>query len=207
MTTIGPDRIDRVPVRRRRMERGERQEAILVAAMDVFAALDPATVNVDLVAAEAGVSRALVYEYFGDRANLVNEVRRRFVREFVAGLDAALGSASSARELLVSFVRAHLEFARRGVGAYRFATEDSSRGVAWLSAYFGGTPEAVLVATTAEHGLRAFVTRWAADPRPDLDGAAELIVAFLNGGLLAVRPLGIKAPKSAGAELDGEPCV
>ncbi len=152
MTTVDPDLVEHRPVRRRRMERGERQEAILAAAMRVFALADASSVNVDLVAAEAGVSRALVYEYFGDRSNLVSEVRRRFVREFVAGLEAAVASASAAHDLLVAFVRAHLGFATRGVGAYRLATEDPSAGVAWLGAYFGGTPEALLIATAGRAG-------------------------------------------------------
>lgn len=197
-------RTDGVRPARRRMERGERQEAILDAAARVFAAADAATVNVDLVAVEAGVSRALVYEYFGDRANLVNEVRRRFVREFAELLEAVAATSAPA-DLLRGLVDAHLRFAERGLGAYRFASEDAEPGIAWLARYFGGTPEAVLVATAADNALRSYVTRWAQRGDVDHDRAAALIVAFLDAGLRAVRPLGATSPPVARAVVLDQP--
>ena len=44
------------------------------AAAEVFRQHDPATVRFDEVAQAAGVSRSLVYAYFGDRGELIAAV-------------------------------------------------------------------------------------------------------------------------------------
>jgi len=184
------------PARRRRLERSERREEILNAAKTLFAGSSAASVGIDQVAEAAGVSRALVYEYFGDRSKLLEEVRKEFVREFQALLDDAATTTQTARELLLQFVAAHLRFASRGEGAYRLATQDSARGIRWLSNYFGGSAEAHVIAAAAAESLRAFATEWASRGDLSIDRAAELAFTFVNGGLLAVRALGVKAPSS-----------
>lgn len=183
------------PARRRRMGRAERREQLLDAATEAFAGGDTDSVNIDQVADRAGVSRALVYEYFGDRANLVAEVQRRYRRGLQAMLDEAFAeSGAAADELLVAFVSAHLRFAARGAGAYRLATERNDRQIAWLAEYFGGTPEAWVISAAAAQGLRAFALTWAERDAVSVERASELIVGFLSGGLSAIRPLGVRAP-------------
>lgn len=163
--------------------------------MEVFSVREASTVTVDEIAEHAGVSRALVYEYFGDRSKLVEEVRQRFVRQFTHLLNQSVDHAgTSARQLLLEFVGAHLEFASAGPEAYRLALEDPSGGVDWLGTYFGGTVEARMAAAAAAESLRAYVERWAGQDQVSRERAADLIVAFLSAGLIAVRPLGVKAP-------------
>ena len=112
--------------RRRRLGRQEREAEILGAAMQVFSVREASTVTVDEIAEHAGVSRALVYEYFGDRSKLLHEVTRRFARRFSERLNASVDEADgSARQLLISFVGAHLGFAADGPEAYRLALQQN----------------------------------------------------------------------------------
>ena len=55
---------------RTRLTRATRREQIIDAAVDVFKGRDPNDVTFEEVADAAGVSRALVYNYFGDRRGL-----------------------------------------------------------------------------------------------------------------------------------------
>src|SRR5215470_15509912 len=52
---------------RTRLAREERREQIVDAAAEVFQGRNPADVTFEEIADAAGVSRALVYNYFGDR--------------------------------------------------------------------------------------------------------------------------------------------
>lgn len=178
------------------MDRAERREHLLDAAMEVYAEGDAGGINIDQVADRAGVSRALVYEYFGDKARLVDEVGRRCRHELQTLLDeAAASSDGSADDLLVAFVAAHLRFAARGAGAYRLATSDQEQNISWVANYFGGSPDAWVVSAAAAEALRAFAVTWAERDGVSVERASELIVAFLSGGLRAIRPLGLRAPR------------
>jgi len=52
---------------RTRLARDERREQLVDAAAAVLQGRDPAEVTFEEIADAAGVSRALVYNYFGDR--------------------------------------------------------------------------------------------------------------------------------------------
>src|ERR687891_398237 len=59
---------------RRRLEPGRRRAEIVQAASALYRGRDPATVRFEEVADAAGVSRSLVYAYFGDRGGLLAAV-------------------------------------------------------------------------------------------------------------------------------------
>ena len=58
------------PRSRTRLDPAVRRRQIAEAAARVFAEHDPSEVSFELIADEAGVSRSLVYSYFGDRGSL-----------------------------------------------------------------------------------------------------------------------------------------
>src|SRR5947207_6769910 len=65
---------------RTRLGREARREQIVDAAAAVFQRRDPAEVTFEEIADAAGVSRALVYNYFGDRNGVLEAVYRRNLR-------------------------------------------------------------------------------------------------------------------------------
>ncbi len=114
--------VTRVAVRgrkgRQRLAPAQRREEILAAAYQVFVAHDPATVTFEEIAAEAGVSRALVYNYFGDKASLLAAV----YQHAVADLDSAVLVALRADQPVILRLRAmvlhHVAFAQTNPGAW-----------------------------------------------------------------------------------------
>ena len=74
-------------LRRARLDPAERRAQIVMAAADVFRGRDPARVRFEEVARAAGVSRSLVYAYFGDRNGLAAEAYVRVLER----LDRELG--------------------------------------------------------------------------------------------------------------------
>jgi AcrR family transcriptional regulator len=59
------------PAPGRRLRRAERREQILAAATEAFAAAGFAATSLDDVAAQAGVSRAILYRHFDSKNGLV----------------------------------------------------------------------------------------------------------------------------------------
>ena len=90
------------------------REAILGAAEDRFGALGFRKTTLDAVAAGAGVSRPLVYRYFGDKRGLFAAVVDRVLREWndVLAVEAARTTPGTAHTLRL-VLGACLDFARR----------------------------------------------------------------------------------------------
>ena len=70
-----------VPPRRLRMSPSERRRLILDATAQVVTTIGVSAVSMELIAREANVSKALVYAYFDNRANLLAQL---LLREFPA---------------------------------------------------------------------------------------------------------------------------
>jgi AcrR family transcriptional regulator len=69
---------------RRRLDRDERREEILDAALRLFADRDVEAVAMQEVAKESGASAALIYHYFGDKRGLASAALERAADELVA---------------------------------------------------------------------------------------------------------------------------
>lgn len=103
---------------RKRLSPEQRREEILFAAHQVFVACDPATVTFEEIAAQAGVSRALVYNYFGDKGTLLAEVYQHAVAELDEQLLADLRDAESMAVRLHRIVAHYLAFAEARAGIW-----------------------------------------------------------------------------------------
>lgn len=107
---------------RTRLDPEIRREQIVDAAERVFLARDPAEVTFEEIAEAAGVSRGLVYNYFGDKQGLVAAVYVRGMERLDARLAGAVeGIDDLGEERLRRLVRAYIVFAR-----------DSARGFSSL---------------------------------------------------------------------------
>lgn len=93
---------------RRRLDPETRRRQILGAATTVFALHDPSEVSIETVAEAAGVSRALVYTYFGDRHVLLAAVYRTVIDELDGAMADAIEGVDGDRDRLTLAVEAYL---------------------------------------------------------------------------------------------------
>jgi AcrR family transcriptional regulator len=182
---------------RRRFSREQRRELLVDAAASVFATRDPAGVTFEEIAEEAGVSRALVYNYFSDRNELLAAVFERDAAVLNQRVRAALGSVRGQREAIAAGVRVHLDFAEKDPIGYAYAMGElphhagssiEQQHVRKLAELFGSSSEAELASIGIVHAVRAMVERWISDDATDADRAHEVITAFIAGsvsGLIA----------------------
>ncbi|MCC6437426.1 MAG: TetR/AcrR family transcriptional regulator [Acidimicrobiales bacterium] len=103
---------------RKRLSPEQRREEILFAAHQVFVACDPATVTFEDIAAQAGVSRALVYNYFGDKGTLLAEVYQHAVAELDEQLLSDLAEAQPMALRLHHIVAHYVAFAEARAGIW-----------------------------------------------------------------------------------------
>lgn len=106
--------------RRRRLSPEERRSQLLDSALRVFLGRDPAEVTFEEVALDAGVSRALVYNYFGDKGGLLAELYERCVADLDEQSMVAMASDATPEERLRRIVEVRVEQAREDPQMVRF---------------------------------------------------------------------------------------
>src|SRR5919205_2807619 len=89
-------------------ERGDKRQAILRAAIDVFAARGFFNAQVADVARAAGVAAGTVYLYFRSKDDLLVSIFDRTMREWLAAGRAAVADFDDPRERLRRLARGHL---------------------------------------------------------------------------------------------------
>jgi AcrR family transcriptional regulator len=87
---------------------------------------DGPLVSMDRIAAECGVTKPIIYRYFGDREGLVKEVACRLVVEFGTEMHRAVGSVTSTQGHLRATMDAFLAVAERETNLYRFINHHTS---------------------------------------------------------------------------------
>jgi AcrR family transcriptional regulator len=188
-------------VRRTRLRREERAEQILDAAELMFDRRDPGLVTFDDVASEAGVSRALVYNYFADRDALIEAICNRHSQALVETVDSALagGDVITGRRRLEIIVRAHVDYAYDKPGAFRYLNGEVhsagiyrsvQRRVDELAAVLDGDTGRQAVAAGVMASISAMVAKACAE-EIERDRATEIVTTFLYGALLSVGEIGI----------------
>jgi len=156
---------------------GDKREAILRAAISVFARNGYFNSKVADIAREAGVADGTVYLYFKSKEEILHSIFDRSVDEAVADARKQLAALSDPREKLRQIARMHLE--RLGAdrdlavvfqvelrGSTKFMEEFSAAGFAEYLA---------LIRSTFEEGQRAGIFR------PDLN--AKVVAKILFGAL------------------------
>jgi len=188
---------------RLRLTRAERRAQIVAAAARVARGRDPATITYDEIAAEAGVSRALIYSYFADRQDILDAVHAPHLEALQRRVAAAMHHTDGHAAAVRGLVRAHLEYARRDPDGYRYgcglgpssivpAGRPGSSLEQPLLELLGGSEQA----EEAAHGLLALIATMAlrsaiTDASDDLDAATTLVAGLVWLGLQDSEQLGL----------------
>ena len=190
---------------RRRLTPDERRAEIVRAADQVFQGRDPSTVTFEEIAAAAGVSRALVYNYFGDKGGLLAAVYRQSLasldQELLAAMDADIPPHERIRQLVeryVSFARAHAGgwHALGVVAATQHPAVQRARGERFdrLAMSWGTTNEARVVVAGLMGLLEAVVLDWLDNPTMAPERLVTLAEELLWSGVERLVGEGVVAP-------------
>ncbi len=183
--------------RGRRLARTERRSLIVDAAVRVFERRGTIAVTFEEIADEAGISRALVYNYFADRSALLEAVCQRNAKVLDHDVAVALTTTPGRRDALAASMRAHLAMARRQPVAYRRrratrlgASRSRRAGDGRLPSGMAATrDDAHVAAAGLLHAIRSMVTL--SVDSPDEDHSVELITAFVAGALAGLERVGM----------------
>jgi AcrR family transcriptional regulator len=98
-----------------RLSRAARRNQLLDTAVEVVLDRGAATVTMEGIAAQAGVSKALPYTHFDNATDLLRALRDRELDHMRERIDAATGSASGYEERIAAAVHAYFDvLAERG---------------------------------------------------------------------------------------------
>lgn len=78
------------------------------------------------IAAEAGITKPILYRHFGDRAGLTAGVAARFADQLQQRLRGALATSGPPRDLVASTIDAYLGFVEAEPHLYRFLIHDGA---------------------------------------------------------------------------------
>jgi AcrR family transcriptional regulator len=158
-----------------RLRRPARREQILAAATRAFARGGFAATNLDDVATEASISRAILYRHFESKADLYRAVLERACGRLVA----AVGAGNYAAESVDALIGAAVE----DPDAFRLLFQHASREPEFRQQIdaFRASMTAVAHRQLAQTIPDVSWARWAAQLTPVV--TVEAIIAWLNAGL------------------------
>jgi AcrR family transcriptional regulator len=193
---------------RTRLDPETRREQIIDAAELVFVGRDPAEVTLEQVAAAAGVSRALVHNYFGDKSGLIAAVYLRSFQRLDAELARTPGYDGSGEDRVRATVDGYLRFARANQAAWALiATAEAivhpevqaarRARAERMAVEWGGTPEAGLVAHGVLGLLESATLEWITRSGGSIDRARGALVTLLWHGLAGFTAAGPDADRRA----------
>jgi AcrR family transcriptional regulator len=179
---------------RTRLDPQVRREQILEAAERVFQARDPGEVTFEDLATEAGVSRALVYNYFGDKGALVAAVYVRSLSRLHRALSDAVDPEAPDAERLRATVRCYLGYAAENSAGWRLMGATAGfdhpdvrrvrrRRFEDLSREWGDGTGARLLARGVIGFLEGATLAWIEAGAPNIEAVTDLLCTTLWQGL------------------------
>jgi len=192
---------------RTRLDPELRRSQIVEAAVRVFSETDPVEVTFEEVAEAAGVSRALVYNYFGDRGGLVAAVYLDTFHHLNDHLNATIDAQAPPEDRLRAVVNGYLHFAVEHAAAWRLLQVTGAlnhpsvqaarqRHMERLAAAWGAEgPEGRTLAYGVVGMLESATFDWLRDRDTDIDRLSDLIFDFLWTGLSSLDRHGIALPR------------
>ena len=171
----------------------------------MFRGRDPSEVSFEEVAEAGGVSRSLVYAYFGDRGGLIAAVYlhnlEQLDRELGRALDDRLPDEVRLRRIIRRYLavrpRQRGGVERDGGGRVARSTPPSRRRrrerIERIAGAWGGSPSARLVARGVVGLLEAGAQDWVDYRDSGLERATDVLFAVLWEGLTGLRDRGIVA--------------
>lgn len=199
-----------VPAERERASRRRpgRREELLAAALDVIGRVGP-NASMEQMAAEAGITKPVLYRYFGDRDGLIAAVAGRFAEALVERLSAVLdGVAEMGVEVSIgAAIESYVAFIEEDPALYGFLTQQAAPESAALVAVIDRVAGAIEVvieenlaaagldtapAATWAHGVVGMVhmagARWARRPDMPRSQLVSYLTALVANGLTRAAP-------------------
>jgi len=166
--------------KRTRMAAPERREAILEAAMAVFAERGYHGSSLDEIAAAAGISKALIYEHFASKKELHGELLETHVAELFGRMRANALAGTTGEERLRGGVDAVLSFVEENRVAFRVLFRDAADPeVAEVLAGVQAQAVEVIAALIHEDPDRILVDDWVIETHAAmLSGAVQALAAW-----------------------------
>lgn len=103
-------------------ERESRRE-LLLAAADLVVQRDGASASMVAIAAEAGITKPILYRHFGDKSGLYAALADRHTERLLHALLAALSAGRSPRDRVHRTVDAYLQVLEQEPQVYRFLVQ------------------------------------------------------------------------------------
>ncbi|MBL9022839.1 MAG: TetR/AcrR family transcriptional regulator [Myxococcales bacterium] len=165
------------PAQRERLETHERREQLLTVAMSLFLERPYDQVSMDDLAARAGVSKGLVFHYFGSKRELYVELVRR-------GADDLLSATDTPEEM------PPLERLHAGLLAYlRYVEENAAAFAGLFTNGMGVDPEITEVVDRTRRALaERILTSMPTQVGPHAGVAARGFIGFVEATTLAWLP-------------------
>jgi AcrR family transcriptional regulator len=169
---------------RRRLEPERRRAEIVEAASTIFRGRDPNTVRFEEVADAAGVSRSLVYAYFGDRGGLLAAVYLQSLLNDVPVDETRLRALVHRYLHLVHANAASWPlFAAAGALEHPAVQQARRARIQCIADTWGGGPVERLLARGVIGMLEAGASEWVEHRACSLEEAADLLTRTLWNGL------------------------
>lgn len=172
------------------------------AAVRVFEQRDPSEVTCEEIAAAAGVSRALVYNYFGDRGGLLAAIHLATTDKLIADLTAQDSPSAPAHARLRALTRGYLTFARDHAAEWRLLRVSGAvhhpevlaarhSYVERLAGEWGERLEARIVACGVVALLEEASSEWLQGREADIEQLSEVLADLILHGLGGLARHGI----------------
>jgi len=127
----------------------------------------------DDVATEAGVSRVVLYRYFGDKGGLSQALAERYTRRLMTSLRKALASSEDPRTRVEATIDAYVRFIEKNKMAYDFlmrrAIHEGPAAQATVAGFMRSVAEEI------DRVLEAELARLGFDPAPAGSWARALV--------------------------------
>jgi AcrR family transcriptional regulator len=184
-----------------RLDPVTRRALLIEAASGVFRGRDPNEVSFEEVAEAGGVSRSLVYAYFGDRGGLIAAVYLHDLEQLDQDLGRALDDHLPDEVRLRQIIHGYLVYARDNEAAWNLmvamstlqhpAIQEARRArIERIARAWGNQPVARLVARSVVGFLEAGAQDWVDHRDLDIDAAVNVLFVALWDGLTGLQPGG-----------------
>lgn len=164
---------------RKRYSRAERERQILAVAEEVFASEGYQTVSMDDIANRVGLSKPMLYEYFGSKDGLLVACLERAKRELLDCTTTAAANSGNAVQLLYNCLLAFFRFGDDHAQAWALLRHESALPLSTVNSEL--------------ESIRMQQTKFTADvlqsARPDLD--ATRLEAFAESIIGACERLSV----------------
>ncbi len=102
---------------RKRLPRAEREKRMLDAAQHVFGQATFAAASMEEIAERSGITKALLYQYFGSKEGLYEATIERGRADLFDALESAVAGEAPGTERVVAFVNGYFDYIEAHRGA------------------------------------------------------------------------------------------